>query len=82
MYVCLSEHRENVCVSVCLSEHLLSVRTDRLTDDMKWYILTILQVLYLPPPKGEEKAAGGGLFASIIKIDTNNYQIPMEIFFY
>ena len=62
--VCLSEHRENVCLSVCLSEHLLSVRTDRLTDDMKWYILTILQVLYLPPPKGEEKAAGGGLFAS------------------
>ena len=26
------------------------------------------QLLYLPPPKGEQKAAGGGLFASIIYI--------------
>ena len=69
MSVCLSEHRENVGLSVCLSEHLLSVRTDRLTDDIKWYILTILQVWYLPPPKGEEKAAGGGLFAIMAKYD-------------
>ena len=65
--VCLSEHRENVCLSVCLSEHLLSVRTDRLTDDMKWYILTILQVLYLSLPKGKEKAARGSLFVSFSK---------------
>ena len=26
--------------------------------------LFILQLLYLPPPKGEQKAAGGGLIAS------------------
>ena len=44
------------------------------------YVCPIL--IYLLPPKGEEKAAGGGLFARIIKIDTNNYQIPMEIFFF
>ena len=54
-YVCLSV--PHVCLSVpyvCLSvPYVLS--------------LVILQLLYLPPPKGEQKAAGGGLLASIPK---------------
>ena len=43
-----------ICVSVCLSHMCVCL-----------YVCPIL--IYLPLPKGEEKAAGGGLFASFPK---------------
>ena len=66
-----------ICVSVpyvslshmCVFPTCVSVPHVRLS--FMWVcpnaFLWILQLLYLPPPKGEQKAAGGGLFASTWK---------------
>ena len=40
--------------------------------------LVILQLLYLPPPKGEEKAAEGGLFASRLKYNADLHNITVK----
>ena len=60
-----------VCLSVCVSERV------------KWVFLVILQLLYLPPPKGEEKAAEGGLFASMknfhTKINERQFLVPARL---
>ena len=69
MCVCLSV--PHVCLSVCLSHMCVSVCLSHMP-----VFLTILQYLYLPPPKGEQKAAGGGPLASIYN---NLYAISGKI---
>ena len=59
--VCLS----HVCVSVpCVCVCPICVCLSHMCVSVPCAFLFILQFSYLPPPKGEQKAAGGGLFAS------------------